>query len=293
MTRIIRLAFELFARFRRDDIQAQAAHLTYYLILAFFPFLIFLTSIAGYANLSGEAMIERLSRLMPEDTARLVQAAAHESAGRRSGALLSLGMAGTLWASSNGFAAVIKGLNKAHGTAESRSFLHVRGLTLLATFVLTLVIVLTMMLLVFGRPFGIWLFASLGYPAGFELIWPLAVSTVPLAVMFGVLALLYRVLPNANAKAGWRSVAPGAAFATALWLGASMLFAIYVNRFDTYTAVYGSLGGIIVLLVWLYLSAVILLAGGELNALLLARKDCRSGSFSTFVFRWPWRPRAK
>lgn len=256
----------MFARFRDDDVPALGAQLTYYLLLSFFPFLIFLVSLLGYLNLNGDDLISEFMRLLPEDGGTTVRSILSEVTVSSSGALLSIGMIGTIWAASNGINAIIKGINKAYDEEESRPFWKVRGIALIATLVLAVVIILVVALLVFGRVIGEYLFQTLDYPAGFEPVWAIVSYLLPFVAMILVFTLLYWITPNC--RLNFREVLPGACFATVGWIATSILFSMYVSQFGNYTKTYGSLGGVIVLLIWLYLSSIIIVLGGEINAAL-------------------------
>ncbi|MFC4775216.1 YihY/virulence factor BrkB family protein [Paenibacillus sp. GCM10023252] len=260
----IPFARNLIYRFRDDEVPALGAQLTYYFILAFFPFLIFLISIIGFMQLSQDSVIHEFIRILPQETGAAVQNILDEVTANKSQALLSFGMLATIWAASNGVNAVIKGLNKAYDEEETRPFWKVRGLAVLATMVLAIVIVLSMLMLVFGKSIGEYLFEWMNYPAGFEMIWGIVKYAIPLLGMCVVFLLLYRMTPNR--KLTFREVLPGSIFTTVGWIVTSILFSFYVNNFGNYTKTYGSLGGIIVLLIWLYLSSIIIILGGEINA---------------------------
>ncbi|RKP54209.1 YihY/virulence factor BrkB family protein [Cohnella endophytica] len=277
----------MISRFQEDDLPALAAQLTYYLILAFFPFLIFVVSIVGFAHLTTEDLMGELSRVLPSDTADAVRSIVDEVTANENGTLLSIGMLATIWAASNGMNAIIKGLNKAYDEEETRPFWKVRGLSVVATIVLAIVILISMLMLVFGRIVGEWLFRRLDYPSAFPWTWGFVKLAIPLVAMLGVFMLLYRHAPNR--RLNWSAVVPGTLFTTIGWIISSLAFAFYVNHFANYTKTYGSIGGIIVLLVWLYLSSIIVLLGGEVNATLAFAKEGKTKCESKkFGLRLPW-----
>ncbi|HEY2493044.1 MAG TPA: YihY/virulence factor BrkB family protein [Paenibacillus sp.] len=261
---------QLYKKVRDDDVQAISAQLTYYLILSFFPFLIFIMTLVGYANVSMEERIGNLGDIVPAEAVSIVEEILKEVSQGRSQTLLSFGMLATLWAASRGINAIIKGLNKAYDIEENRTFWKVRGISLLATLVLGIVILLSVLLLVFGGWVGDQLFILLNYPSGFRDAWGLLQYIVPLLVMTTVFTLLYFIAPNR--KMTFKEVLPGAIFATVGWITTSVLFSTYVNRFGDLTRTYGSLGGVMVLLIWLYISSIIILIGGEINATLANRR---------------------
>ncbi|OXM87690.1 YihY/virulence factor BrkB family protein [Paenibacillus rigui] len=270
-SRPVRFLHCLMYRFRDDEVPALGAQLTYYLILAFFPFLIFLVSLLGFISLSGEELLHEWIGMLPRDSGEMVRKLMGEAAGNQSRSLLSFGMLATLWAASNGINAVIKGLNKAYDVEEDRPYWKVRGISLAATFVLAVVIGLTLVMLIFGKAIGAYLFELTGFPDSFALVWGIVKYIVPIAAMLTVFLLLYRMTPNRRLT--FREVVPGALFTTGGWIIASVLFSFYVNHFANYTRTYGSLGGIIVLLLWLYMSSILLMLGGEINATLTFDKE--------------------
>ncbi|XEC93223.1 YihY/virulence factor BrkB family protein [Paenibacillus tarimensis] len=274
------LLHQLYCRFRDDEVPALGAQLTYYLILSFFPFLIFLVTILGYIHLSEEELIAGITRLMPAESGGLVTTLVSDAKAGGTRTVLSIGMIATLWAASNGINAVIKGLNKAYDEEENRAFWKVRGISLLSTLVLVIIILTAMVMLVFGQMIGKQIFHALDYPAGFERTWATAKYVIPLVVMTVVFILLYKIAPNRRMT--FREVVPGSLFATLGWIATSLLFSFYVNEFGSYTTIYGSLGGVILLLIWLYLSSIIILFGGEINAALAfaragkQKQECKS-----------------
>ncbi|MCA0754290.1 YihY/virulence factor BrkB family protein [Paenibacillus sp. N4] len=268
--RIYRFIKQLYSRFRDDDVPGIGAQLTYYLILSFFPFLIFMVSVLGFVQLSGDSLVAELIRILPADTGESVSSIWSEVAGHSSGAFLSLGMIATLWSASNGLNAIIKGINKAYDVEESRPFWKVRGISLLATVVLAAVIMMSMLLLIFGKVIAKYVFRLLDMTAGFEWVWGVLRYSVPVATMIIVFCLLFWLAPNRRLR--FREVIPGALMTTFGWITTSLLFQVYINQFGNYSKTYGSLGGIIVLLIWLYLSSILILLGGEINATLAAGK---------------------
>ncbi len=264
----------LISRFREDDVPSLGAQLTYYLILAFFPFLIFLVNLVGFAHVSADELIGDFIRVLPSDSGETVRSSINEVTINRSGAVLSIGMLATIWAASNG-------LNKAYDEEETRPFWIVRGISVIATLVLAIVILISMLTLVFGRIFGEYLFEWLDYPAAFPWIWSVLKIAIPLVALFGVFMLMYRITPN---------VLPGAMFTTFGWVVSSLLFSFYVNQFGNYAKTYGSLGGIIVLLIWLYWSSIIVLLGGEINATYAFNKEgkvkCETKKYGLHL---PWK----
>lgn len=261
---------QLLRKIKNDDVQGLSAQLTFYLILSLFPFLIFIMTLVGYANITMSDKIKYLEEIMPAEAVAIVEEIIQEVSEGRSQALLSFGMLATLWTASRGINAVIKGLNRAYDIEENRVFWRLRGLSLLATLAVGLVILLSTLLLVFGSWLKKQVFLLTDLPYIFYQLWNLLQYAVPLLVMFIVFTLLYWIAPNRRIP--YKTVLPGAAFTTISWITASVLFSVYVSRFSDFTKTYGSLGGVTVLLLWLYISSIIVLVGGEINARLAEQK---------------------
>lgn len=257
-------AQSLYCRFQDDEVPAMGAQLTYYLILSFFPFLIFIIAVLSFADLTVQDVIDGIRLVLPETSTSTISEAFQEIQQSRSGSLLSFGLLITLWSASNGVSAVIKALNKAYDVEETRPFWKVKGISLLFTVVLALVIVSSMVMLIFGRVIGDHLYKWTQLPGSFDLIWGIAQYVLPIAIMAVVFALMYMFVPNLHLK--FKEVLPGAIFTTLGWIVTSLAFSFYVNHFGSYSKTYGSIGGIIVLLTWLYLSSIVLVIGGEINA---------------------------
>ncbi|MCM3626170.1 YihY/virulence factor BrkB family protein [Paenibacillus glycanilyticus] len=266
VSKILPFSKNLYSRYRDDDVPALGAQLTYYFILSFFPFLIFVVSLMSFVQLSGDNVVAELIRLLPEQTGEAIQLILQEVTDNSRGTLLSIGMIATLWSASNGVNAVIKGVNKAYDVEENRPFWKVRAISLAATVVLALSILLAIVMLIFGEVIGEFLFDWFDSPIGFGLIWGTLKYVFPISFMIVVFSLLYWIVPNRKIR--FKSAIPGALFATFGWIASSLLFQFYINNFSNYSKTYGSIGGIIILLIWLYISSNIIILGGEVNATL-------------------------
>jgi len=254
----------LYQAVQKDDVSSLGAQLSYYFILSVFPFLIFLITLLDYTPLTQQHTIDELSILLPEPAFVIVKEILTEVAAADNFTLLSLGILGTIWTASRGSAALIKAINRAYGITESRSFFTINAIGIFSTFALALIIIFSLSLLVFGRYLGLLAFQRIGMEKFFYVLWPFLRFSIPLLIIFCVFSLLYIYAPDCRLR--FRDIYPGAIFATLAWLVASQLFAYYVNHFGNFSRTYGSLGGIIVFLVWLYISSSITLLGAEINA---------------------------
>jgi membrane protein len=188
----------------------------------------------------------------------------------RSKAIISLGVLASLWSSSTGILAFMYGMNKAYKRKETRPFWTVRAMSILFTLALSVIIVLSMTLVVFGEMLGKHFLTVLGFSDGFEIVWDFLRYAVSIATMLIVFILFYYYIPNCDVRI--REVLPGSVLSTIGWIVLSLGFAFYVNRFGSYSRIYGSIGAIIALLIWLYWSCIIIFIGSELNSVLAKKK---------------------
>jgi membrane protein len=270
-----RLMLKMIARYRRGEISALSAQLTYYFILSFFPFLIFLMNLISYTPFSSELLLKNLQPLLAERSYEMIEAYVQEIGDNDPKTILSLSILGTLWASSTGVLAMMKGLNKAYGTLDKRSYWKIRGIAIVFTLGFAGISVISLSLLVFGSM--IWHVLSSYYdlPRGVYFSWNVVQLLIPIMTMFIVFTWIYVVVPNRSLRV--KQVLPGAIFTTVGSILISMAFAFYVNLWGSFY-VYGSIGGVIVLLIWLYISSIMILLGGQLNAMLMERDQTNSSS---------------
>jgi membrane protein len=278
---------DIYGRIQEDEVPALGAQVTYYLILSFFPFVIFLIALIAYTPLRQEDVLADLIAIMPTAVGPLVEDMFKEVIHERSSTLLSLGMIAAIWTASGGMMAMIRALNKAYDVSERRSYFKVKAISIFYTLCLSLVICLSFVLLIFGHMIGEYTFNILNIPQSFEIFWGPFKSILMLIIMCAIFSLLYYTAPNRSIR--YYDALPGAVFTTIGWVVISLSFSFYVNHFSSYTTAYGSLGGIIVLLVWLYLSSTLILLGGEINASLTCRREGKAkAEGKSFGFRWPF-----
>ncbi|WP_235885396.1 YihY/virulence factor BrkB family protein [Paenibacillus cymbidii] len=264
-TTVIPFLKTVYARYKDDDVPSLAAQLTYYLILAFFPFLVFLLTAVNFPPLNRFDWLGELTAMLPADTGKSVRDIVTEALTNKNGTLLSIGAVTTLWTASKGAEAIIKALNKAYDAAETRPLWKLKAIALLYTLALAVVIIVSLLSLVFGRLLAQAVYDRLPLaPSAFGWLWGIVQFVLPLAVMLVVYSFLFVHAPNRHLR--MKDAIPGAIFATLGWTALSLLFSLYVNHFAHYDDTYGSLGGIVVLLLWLYYSSLLIMVGGEINA---------------------------
>ena len=250
----------------KDDIVGRAAQLAYYFLLALFPALLFLTALIGLFPLQEtipELMLN-LRTVLPADALSLLEKYLDNVVKGSSGDILSLGLLGALWASSSGVTAIMESLNVVYSATETRPYWKVRLIAALLTIGLAGFIIASTTLVLYGARIGEWIADFVGMGWLFVIAWNVLQWPVAVFLMLFALAVIYYVCPDVEHD--WRWVTPGSVCAVSLWLGVSLGFKAYVENFSNYNAAYGSIAGVIVLMLWLYLTGVVMLLGGEINA---------------------------
>jgi membrane protein len=267
------------AEFQRDDALGLAAQLAFYLILALFPFLLVLVSLMGTFSSPelADQVLGYFREVTPQQVYEIIDSYLHDiiAGNRPAPGLFSVGLVIALWSASGAFAALINALNRAYDVEETRPFWKVRGIALLMTLGLSVMIMIGVLLLVAGPPIGRGIADLLGLGEVFTLVWNVVQWPVALSLMVFTVALLYYFAPDAGQPFRW--ITPGGLIGVLLWVLASVIFRFYVSNFGSYDATYGSIGAVIVLLLYLYISSLTILFGAELNATLVRLKEEISG----------------
>lgn len=265
------LARRTWAKVIGDDIIARAAQLSYFFIFSLFPLLYFLSSLLGYFARPGSDLrrdlLRYLGAVIPGRASELVRDTLDEVVTNSSGGKLSLGLLLTLWTASFGVGAVISTLNEAYGVKESRPWWRVQVVAAGITITLLLLVASALLLILYGGEIGQSLAARAGAGEVFTTAWAVLQWPLVLACVLLAFALVYYLAPDVR-DMRWQWITPGSALGVASWLLVSFAFRAYLSYFDTYSVTYGSLGAVMILLLWLYLTGVALLVGGEMNAVI-------------------------
>lgn len=263
------LGRRVWGEIQKDDVFGRAAQLSYYFLLALFPLLIFLTSTIGIV-LGSETDLRRslfsyLAQVMPPAAFQLIESTMLEISRASSGSKLSLGLLAALWAASNGMGAITEALNAAYGVREARPWWKHRLLAIGLTIALSLLIITALLLVLYGGRIVEILAANYALGSLFVVTWKIAQWPMVLGFMLLAFALIYYFAPDLRDQK-WTWITPGAVLGVVFWLLVSFGLRLYLNFFDSYSNTYGSLGAVIILMLWLYLTGVAVLVGGELNA---------------------------
>lgn len=263
------MAKRVWSETTEDDVFGDAAKLAYYFLLALFPLLIFLTSVVGLIVGSGtgirHALFNYLSQIMPGSAFQIIDSTMWE-VGKASGAgKLSFGLLATLWAASNGMGAITESLNTAYDLKETRSWWKRRAVAVALTSGLSILIITAILIVFGGGKVADALAAAYGFGVVFTMGWKILQWPIALVFMLLTFALIYYFAPDSRRQA-WKWITPGSAIGVALWLLASFGLKAYLHFFDSYSKTYGSLGAVIVLMLWLYATGLAVLIGGEVNS---------------------------
>lgn len=263
------LAKSVWKELQEDEVFGRAAELSYYFLLALFPLLIFLTSVIGLVLGSGtgtrHALFDYLARIMPPSAFQLIDSTMWEVSLSSGGGKISFGILAALWAASNGMGAITQSLNVAYDVEESRPWWKQRLTAVGLTFALSILIISALILVVAGGRIAEGLAAAYDLGSIFALTWKIVQWPVVLAFMILAFALIYYFAPDLRDQA-WKWLTPGATIGVLLWLVVSVAFRVYLHFFNSYSKTYGSLGAVIILMLWLYFTGAAILIGGEVNS---------------------------
>lgn len=261
---ILILGKQFYQRVEKVDVFGLAAQLAYFFLLSLFPFLLFLLNLIGYLPLDAQVILDTIATYAPPQVMNLINNNIGQMLNQQNGGLLSIGIIGTLWAASNGVNAITKAFNRAYEIENNRSFFFGRLIAILLTIAIVIVIIIALILPVFGRMIGLYLFSIFGLSEDFLQTWETFRWGISSAIFFIVLLFLYKLAPHKRIY--FKTVIIGTAFATISWQFVSWVFSFYVVTIGDYSATYGSLGVVIILMFWFYLFGIIIILGGVLNA---------------------------
>jgi membrane protein len=259
---------KLYKRWSDNAITDRAAQLAYYFVFALFPFLSFLVTLTAYLPLQAavQDLLTRLSELMPDQAMAILQAQLQKLLTVQRPRLLTVSLLLAVWSASRGVDAIRTALNLAYDVKESRPFWKTQGMAVAITVIGAVLVLLSITLIALGGKAGEWLASQLGVQQVYAMIWGLLRWPITMFLIMLVAATLYYFLPDVEQQ--WRFITPGSVVGTTLWLLATWGFTQYAEHFAKYDVMYGSIGGMIVLLTWLYLTGLIFVLGGEINAIL-------------------------
>ncbi|GAW68188.1 ribonuclease BN [Geoanaerobacter pelophilus] len=262
------LAKRAYKKFSEEDCPEHAAAMAYYFLFASFPFLLFLTTLIAYLPVPHllEYVQDNASRFLPGETFALIKDNIQALFTNKKQGLLSTGIVLALWASSNAIVSVMDAMNNLYDVKEGRPFWKVRLIAIGLVVGLSLLFLLAMAALMFGNQIGDYVAGLIHFGGAFKFVWFAALVPITLFVLILAIAVIYYFTPDVEHQ--WVWISPGAVIAIPSWIVMSLAFSYYINNFGSYDKTYGSIGAVIVLLLWLYLTGLIILAGAVINSVI-------------------------
>jgi membrane protein len=260
------LAQRVIAAALRNDSFGQAAKMSYSLLFAMFPFLIFLTTLPAFLPVPNllDTFMRGAERVVPDAALAYVQRNIQVLLGQERSGLLSITFLITVFAASSALMAVMDSLNRAYGIRERRPYWKLMGTAMLLSIGLTTFTMVAAALMLLGSQIGSLLAVHAGFGPTFHMLWTLLRWPAVVVILMVAMAAVYYYGPDL--RQGWRWVTPGAIFAVIGWILASLGFSYYVRHFSRYDQLHGGFAAVIMLMTWLYLSGLFVILGGEINA---------------------------
>jgi membrane protein len=249
-----------------DDVFGLAAQQAYYFLFSLFPALLTLISLASFFPIEHltDEMMRYLGRVVPPDVLTIIADQITKISNSNSGGVFTFAFLVTIWTSSGAMVSIINTLNAAYDISEGRSVIKVRVTAILLTLGVAFFTVLSMVLIIVGPPLAERLAVALHLGPAFAWAWKILQWPVVFAMVSGAIAIICYFAPDAEQD--WVWLTPGAVLATVLWILISLALRFYLVYFDNFNETYGALGGVMVLLLWFYGTALAILTGAELNA---------------------------
>jgi membrane protein len=290
------IAKKTMREFSKDQCTDIAAALTYYGVLALFPALIALVSLLGVFGQgkdTTDALLKIVDQVGPSSAVDTLKPTIEQlSSSQGAGLALVIGLLGALWSASGYVGAFSRGMNRIYDIGEGRPIWKLRPMMLIVTLVALILIAVAALMLVVTGPLAKAIGDQIGLGSTTVLVWDIAKWPVLLAIVVVVVAVLYYATPNVK-QPKFRWISLGALFAIVVWILASAAFAFYVATFSSYNKTYGSLAGVVVFLLWLWITNLALLAGAELDAELERGRQLQAGIAAEETIQLPPRDTRK
>ena len=267
LKRIWRAILKAIKDLDQHHLLAFAGSLAYYFFMSLIPFLIFLGSLLRYIPISGlfNEIMNGLSYMLPADSMTMVSKVLGDMMKSSGTGFLSFGAIGTIWSASGGFSAMIEALNVAYDVQEGRPYWKTRSLAVLLTIVVGALVTVLLFAMIFGPHWGGALAAKLGLSPVFTTAWMYFRFILAAACALLSVEMIYYLAPNVEQRRFLQTV-PGSVTAVVLWVAASYVLGFYLQHFAQLSKTYGTLGAVVGLLLWFYVSSAAILIGAEVNA---------------------------
>jgi membrane protein len=264
---LLQLVKRVYHEINDDEVLTRSAALAYYFVSALFPMIFFLMAMLGLFAQSHDlqsSLLNYTARFMPGDAYTLVQKTLKEIANNSSGIKLVFGLALALWSGSGGVVSIMDALDRCYHVKDTRPWWKQRLIAIALTTAISALTIAALAIVLYGGNIVEFVGAHVGLSNVAVITWHIV--QWPIALFFVVLSFALLYFWGPDTKQQWQWITPGAVVGVLTWIGASLLFRVYLHFFNSYSKTYGSLGAVIVLLLWLYISGLAILVGVEINS---------------------------
>jgi membrane protein len=262
-----RLLKRVYNEFNEDEVFTRSAALAFYFVSALVPMIFFLMAIMGLLAQGHDlqsGLLGYAARFMPPDAYTLLQKTLKEITNNSTGLKLAIGLVLALWSGSGGVSSIMDALNRCYHVTDSRPFWKQRLIAIALTIALSVLTISALLIILYGGDIAQFVGNHTGLSAPLVLAW--RIVQWPVALFFVVMSFALLYFWGPDTEQDWAWITPGSLVGVILWIGASLIFRVYLHYFNSYSKTYGSLGAVIILLYWLFISGLALLAGGEINS---------------------------
>jgi len=262
-----RLGKRVYNEFDEDEVFTRAAALAFYFVSALVPMVFFLMAILGLLAQGHDlqsGLLGYAGRFMPPDAYTLMQKSLKEITTNSTGLKLAIGLVLALWSGAGGVSSIMDALNRCYHVKDSRPFWKQRLIAIALTIALSALTITALIIILYGGDIAGFVGNHTGLSTPIVMAW--RIVQWPVALFFVVLAFALLYFWGPDTKQDWQWITPGSLVGVLLWIGVSLIFRVYLHYFNSYSKTYGSLGAVIILLYWLFISGLALLAGGEINS---------------------------
>lgn len=257
----------VYSEFDQDEVFTRSAALAFYFLSALIPMIFFLTAMLGLFAQSHDlqsGLLNYSARFMPPDAFNLLQKTLREITTSSTGLKLALGLVLALWSGAGGVSSIMDALNRCYHVRDSRPLWKQKLIAIALTVALSALTITALIIILYGGDIAQFVGRHTGLSTPMVIAW--RIVQWPVALLFIVLAFALLYFWGPDAEQEWQWITPGSLVGVLLWIGASLIFRVYLHYFNSYSKTYGSLGAVIILIYWLYISGMALLAGGEINS---------------------------
>jgi len=271
MKKFVSFARALYNKIKENEILLLSTQLTYRLIFALFPFIIFLISMVGYFDIDAETLLDETFAVFPLQIAQVINDVIHDVVDTRNPSILSTSLLLSIFTVANGFNSIMRGVNKVYAQQDSRNVV-VRWLySTLLVIALAFAIITSLLVVIYGDTIYGVIYRHFDPASLFSAIFGFAGLLITVAIMLATIILIYRL--SLGKKQSIVSLLPGAMLTIVVWAISSSAFNFYINNFSRYSLVYGSIASIFITMLWLNIISATILIGAQANALLHVRRD--------------------